>query len=379
MWPASNRERPKWELRLSGRQSLLEQAWERARAVAPAADCRVVAGVAQAALVRRSLPELPAQNLLVEPVPRDTAGAIALAAAAIQIRNPKSQIPNPKSEIRNPKSQIRNSKSEIRNRKSKIPNAVMLVLPGDHIISPVSRFRECVLAGASVAVEQGALVTFGIVPRKPATGYGYIHCGKEIRAQARIQNPKSKIQNPKVFQALSFREKPDPGTAERYVASGDYYWNGGIFLWTLETLRAEFERQLGGHAALIRALSTAQPGGRKWASLVRKRFPALPKISIDFGIMEHARNVAAVAGDFEWDDIGSWSAVGEHLGRQDGNACAAGARLFSLDARGNVVFAPEKRVALIGVAGLAVVASGEDILVCKLERDQDVRRVASDE
>ena len=304
LWPASNREKPKWDLRLFGGRSLLQQAWARARTVAPAADCLVVAGAAQAALVRRSLPELPRRNLLVEPAPRDTAGAIALAAAAIQGRG-RSKI------------------SGHRPRQPQGAEPVMLVLPGDHVIRPLSRFQACVAAGARAAADQHALVTFGIVPRRPATGYGYIHCGAEIGGRQSGQR------RPRVLRVRGFREKPDLRTAKRYLSSGDYYWNGGIFLWTLAALREELARQLPGHADLVRALAAVPQigrGGRKWTMLLRKMFPRLRKISIDYGILERARKMAAVAADFAWDDIGSWSAVGAHLERGSGNACAPGAR-----------------------------------------------------
>lgn len=340
LWPASNRQRPKWDLRLFGRQSLLQQAWRRARAVAPAARCFVVAGVAQAVLVRRSLPELPRHNLLTEPEPRDTAGAIALAAAAIS--------------------------AGLKLRASDPP--VMLVLPGDHIIQPLARFRECVAAGAQVAAAQNALVTFGIVPRHPATAYGYVHRG------AALALPRARAGAPRVFRVLGFREKPDQPTAERYAASGEYYWNGGIFLWTLPALLCELDRQLPGHAAFVRELGAAAPGGRSWTVLLRARFPALRRISVDFGLMEHAQSVATVAADFEWDDIGSWSAAGEHLDHSTGNALAPGANVIAIGAKGNVVFAPGQRVALVGVEGLAVVAASGDILVCRLDRDQDVKQ-----
>lgn len=338
LWPASNRQKPKWALRLfGGGKSMIEQAWQRARAVAPATQCFVAAGVAQAALVRQSLPELPRQNLLVEPEPRDTAGAIALAAAAIKAMAGED-------------------------------DAVMLVLPGDHIIAPLKRFRECVAAGAEAAIASDALVTFGIVPRKPATAYGYVHRGEEIRLQG------AKSGAPRVFHVLGFREKPDQHTADSYVSSGEYYWNGGIFLWTLGGLIAEFQRQLPGHAAFIQAASTVSLAGKKWASVLRKRFPELKKISIDFAIMEHARKVVTVAADFNWDDIGSWSAVADHLDRSSGNALGPDTQAIPIDARNNVVLAPGKRVALIGVEGLAVVVSGDDVLVCRLDRDQDVRK-----
>lgn len=246
----------------------------------------------------------------------------------------------------------------------------MLVLPGDHVIRPLSRFQACVAAGARAAADQHALVTFGIVPRRPATGYGYIHCGAEIGGRQSGQR------RPRVLRVRGFREKPDLRTAKRYLSSGDYYWNGGIFLWTLAALREELARQLPGHADLVRALAAVPQigrGGRKWTMLLRKMFPRLRKISIDYGILERARKMAAVAADFAWDNIGSWSAVGAHLERGSGNACAPGAEVLAIGARGNVVFAPGRRVALVGVEDLAVVASGGDILVCRLACDQDVK------
>lgn len=344
LWPASGAQKPKWDLRLFGNadsarpQSLLEGAWERSRAVAPASDCFVVTGVAQEELVRRSLPELPRENLLVEPEPRDTAGAVAFAAGAV----------------------LRASKSG-----NNLP-AVMFILPGDHVISPVTRFTECALAGARAAVEHDALVTFGIVPRSPATAYGYIHRAENI-AQAGAA-----AQAPRLYAVKEFREKPDLATAQAYVASGNYLWNGGIFLWQASTLMREFSRQLPEHEALAKRLAESAA----LAPVIAQHFPALKKTSIDFGIMEKAQKVLTVAADFNWDDIGSWSAVKDHLPAEGGNALGPGTRLLNVDAKGNLVFAPGKRVALIGVEGLAVIESDGEILVCRLDRDQEVKKIS---
>ncbi|HYG75509.1 MAG TPA: mannose-1-phosphate guanylyltransferase [Planctomycetota bacterium] len=351
LWPASDREKPKWDLRLfskadsTGRvQSLLEGAWERGRAVAPASDCFVVAGAAQAPLIRQSLPELTAENLLIEPEPRDTAAAVAYAAAAL----------------------VRKINAE----KGGDSRGVMLVLPGDHVIHQVERFAETTRTGAEAALELDALVTYGIVPQKPATGYGYIHRGDAAKLKA------ANASGPAVYRVSEFREKPDRATAEKYVSSGEYFWNGGIFLYPLHILVSEFERQLPGHGELIKKLSQLSPGGSDWESAARQLFPALKKISIDFGIMEHARAVATVAASFDWDDIGSWSAVAAHLQQGADNATGPATTVLPVDARNNLVFAPGKRVALIGVEGLAVVESGSEILICKLDRDQDVKKVS---
>jgi mannose-1-phosphate guanylyltransferase len=344
LWPASDRQTPKWDLRLfsnpaEGQKpfSLLEGAWQRARAVAAASDCFVVAGTAQAALIRASLPELPGENLLIEPEPRDTAGAVAYAAAGI-LRSVGGRAD---------------------------PSQVMFVLPGDHVISPLDRFAQCALSGARVAVESGALVTFGIVPRSPAVQYGYIQRGAEIKLAG---------DGGKAFRVLKFREKPDRATAEAYVASGEYYWNGGIFLWQVPVLLAEFDRQLPDHARMARDLSGA--GASRWDEASREYFAKLRKVSIDFGIMEGAQSVATVQGDFFWDDIGSWSAVAAHLPKEDGNAVGPGTRVLQVDAHNNVVFAPGKRVSLIGVEGLAVVERDGEILICRLDRDQDVKKIS---
>ena len=341
LWPASNRERPKWDLRLfkaagaARSQSLIEGAWDRARALAPAQNCYVVCGGEQAALVRASLPELPSGNLLIEPMPRDTSGAVAYAAGAILKRG------------------------------SAANDAKMLVLPGDHVISTVQRFAECALAGARAADELRALVTFGIVAREASTAYGYVQRGEEAPLDSAAR----------VYRVKAFKEKPDAATAQSYLDSGEYFWNGGIFIWRMSELMREMERQLPGHAALARTLSQTKSAD-EWDARVNEQFPNLKKISIDFGIMEHAQSVATVAADFSWDDIGSWSAVRPYLDKAGDNAQGPETRIISVDAAKNLVFAPGKRVALVGVENLAVVVNGDDILICPLSRDQDVKTVS---
>jgi mannose-1-phosphate guanylyltransferase len=347
LWPASGREKPKWDLRLFGQtsaqgqaQSLLEGAWVRGRSVAAAGDAFVVSGAPQAELIRRSLPELPAENLLVEPEPRDTAGAVAYAAGGILKKLQKSPL-------------------------APDERAVMFVLPGDHVIRNVESFAQTARMGAQAAVDLDALITFGILPRSPATGYGYIHRGAAVKASGGA--------GPSVYRVSEFREKPDRATAEKYVGSGEYYWNGGIFLWQLSTLMSEFEQQLPGHAAMANALGQS---GSNWDAVARQTFPSLKKISIDFGIMEHAKSVATVTGDFDWDDIGSWSAVAAHLPNSAGNAVGPKTEVIPVDSQKNLIFAPGKRVALIGIEGLAVVETEGEILICRLDRDQDVKKVS---
>ena len=355
LWPASGLSKPKWDLRLFGSgadksQSLLENVWARGRSVAPAAQCFVVTGVAQAELVRKSLPELPPENLLVEPEPRDTSGAVAYATGAILNFLNKHNAGREDDEN------------------------IMLVLPGDQIISPLSEFAACALTGAKVAIEHDALVTFGILPRKPATGYGYIHRAGALEVGS-TEDIGRGTKLPLAYRVQGFKEKPDLATAEAYIKSGEYYWNGGIFLWRVSAVQAEFQRQLPGHAALATALGRTT-NKEEWDALARESFPNLKKISIDYGIMENARTVATVVAEFEWDDIGSWSAVADHLDKSSGNAIGPQTNVLSLDSKSNLVFTPGKRVALIGVEGLAIVESENEILICKLDRDQDVKKIS---
>lgn len=327
LWPLSDRSHPKWDLRLFGPQSLLEDAWVRGRALAPAGNCFVVAGTIHARRIRECLPDLPAENLLLEPEGRDTAGAIAFAAGVLSARD---------------------------------PDGVMLLMPSDHLIKDVQAFAQCARSACDASASGNALATFGLIPKSPATCYGYIHRGAATGTAYRVQ---------------AFKEKPDLATAESYVRSGEYYWNSGIFAFHLKTLRAEFDRQMPTHAGLVKAIRLATDTASRERTL-KESFLPLKKTSIDYGIMEHAQNVLVVPAAFDWDDIGSWSAVAQHLPEKNGQSVGPDLRIETLDAKGNLVLAPGRRVALIGVEGIAVVDSPQGLLICRLDLDQSVKQVA---
>ena len=336
LWPLSDRWHPKWDLRLFGPHSLLEEAWQRARALAPAERCLIVAGTEHEERIRECIRELPESNLLLEPDGRDTAGAVAYAAGVILGQD---------------------------------AGGVMLMMPCDHLIQQVEAFGRCVRAAAQAAAQERAIVCLGITPRAPATSYGYIHRREALDLRG------AEAGAPPAFRVESFKEKPSRETAEGYVKSGEYYWNAGIFAFHLPTLMEEFEAQLPGHAALARELAAAgKPAAR--AEVLTRRFLPLKKISIDYGVLEHARTVAVVEAAFEWDDIGSWTAVADHLPEREGQKAGSEVTLYAVESAGNVVLAPGRRVALIGVEGLAVVDSPQGLLVCRLEKDQLVRQVS---
>jgi len=337
LWPLSDAAHPKWDLRLFGGETLLEQTWARAQQISGAARQNfIVAGQAHVQRIEATLGPLglAADNLLVEPEARDTSGALAFALGRILKQD---------------------------------RDAVLLVLPGDHLIAPLEAFAQSAQAAAALAVQQQALVTFGIVPTFAATSYGYLHRGAELKIAG--------FSDARGYEVRAFKEKPDLATAEGYVKSGAYYWNGGIFAFPAALLLAEFEKQMPGHAAMIKELIAAPAA--QFGEAAAKHFPKLQKTSIDFGIMERAAKVATVAASFSWDDIGSWSAIKGHIEQRGGNAVGARVDLDAHGAQGNVVLAPGRRVALIGVQNVAVIDGHNGLLVCDLAQDQLVKNVAT--
>lgn len=313
LWPLSRAGRPKQVLKLVGDRSLLSLSFDRLSALMPAERIIVIGAERHRAACRADLPQLPAENYIGEPIPRDTAAAIALASAVIHRRDAA---------------------------------AVLGVFTADHVIEPVDRFRAAVERGYAAAAEHpAALVTFGIKPASPHTGYGYIHRGEKMaEGLHRVQR---------------FTEKPDPTTAKNFVAGGEHLWNSGMFVWRAETILGELKQHLRAtHDAAI-ALA-ADP------SLAGELYPALPRISIDFAVMEKAREVLVVDMDVRWADVGSWPAL-KHVWSPDdcGNVLAA-ARAVGLDARDcTIVSEDDHLIAAVGVRDLVIVHSADATLVCR--------------
>jgi mannose-1-phosphate guanylyltransferase len=329
LWPASRRKRPKQLLRLGADESLLAAAARRASAIVGSARTMVVTAADQEDAVRRELPSLPPDNILAEPGPRNTAAAVGLGAATV----------------------LRRAGAD----------AVMAVLPADPHIGDEAGFAATV----RVALEEGqrAITTIGIRPTHAETGFGYIRLAAGGTA---------------VRDVAAFVEKPDRATAERYVASGEYLWNSGMFFLTagrmLEASRAHLP-ELG------RALDAfvAADGAEAFAAAVRALYPALPAISIDNGIMEKASGLRVVPGSFGWNDVGSWAALpAMRAPDARGNVVLGSATL--LDGSGNVVVAEPGApfVGVVGVSDLVVVVTADAVLVVPKDRAQDVRRVVEE-
>ncbi len=325
-WPMSRGDTPKQFLRLLGERSLLQQTVDRIAPLVPIERVLLVTGRRHAAAVREQLPELPPENLLLEPVARNTAPCIGLAATVLQRRD---------------------------------PNAVMAVLPADHFVGDEAAFCD-VLATAARLAAKGRMVTVGIRPMRPETGYGYLRLGALVgEDSARYVD--------------AFVEKPSFDRAIEYLASGRYLWNSGMFFFTPQRILTEISQHLPAHAAALARISDAL-GSPDEGSVLEREFHAMPSISIDYGVMEKAEGIAVLVARFVWNDVGTWSALLDVLPQRDNDSVHLG-QVVEVDGQGNVLVAERGVVAALGLSQIVVVRSGDCVLVCPRDRSQDVRSV----
>jgi mannose-1-phosphate guanylyltransferase len=335
-WPRSRTSTPKQLLNIVGRKTMLVQTVERLRPVFPASRVWVVTNAAQAAAVRKQLPSVAASRVLAEPVGRNTAAAIGLAAVHLA---------------------------------QKGNDALMAVLPADHYIAHADVYRKIVAAALEVAGQGRYLVALGIPPSRPETGYGYIERADAVPA----------VLGSTVFRVRRFTEKPAQDTAQEYVASGRYFWNAGMFFWRVSTFLDRLKKHLPAtHNALMRLGDTI--GTRRYAATVKRIYPKLENISVDYAVLERATqpgepsSVFVLPAEVGWSDIGSWAAVYELQAKAAGGNVSAGAH-FAMDASDNFFWSPEKFVAAIGVKDLIVVETPDALLICPRDRAQDVGKV----
>jgi mannose-1-phosphate guanylyltransferase len=331
-WPRSRQQKPKQFLTLAGERTLIQQSFERIEAqVGP--DCTwVITSQAHRDEVLRQLPGLVPEQVIGEPCGRDTAACIGLGAALIARRDPE---------------------------------AVMIVMPADHVIEPPQEFYRAVHAAEQLAGEHpSALITFGIVPAYPATGYGYIHRGEEIPG----------MQGVAAYRVRQFKEKPEKPVAEQYVRSGEYYWNSGIFVWKAATILANLEEFQPQLRAAVERIAAGWPTPDR-GQVLRREYEALGKISIDFAVMEKARHVLVLQAPFRWDDVGSWRALERHH-PQDADGNTALSRHCGIDTRNCVIAAePGRLIATINVDNLLIVQDGDVTLVADLNKEESVKKL----
>ncbi|MGY1708239.1 mannose-1-phosphate guanylyltransferase [Geodermatophilus sp. SYSU D00758] len=341
LWPLSRADRPKQLLDVvadgaGGAHSLLAEAWDRLVAVLPAENVWVCTAARYGDQVRAALPGLGADRLVLEPVARDTANAVGLTAALVAGVDPEAEL---------------------------------AVVSADHVIRPVETFAATLrTAYDALAVRPRALVTLGIRPTAPATGFGYVQRGAATEVAG-------------VAEAASFREKPERATAEAYLASGEYLWNSGMFVWRARTVLDALADHLPETAAGLERI-VAAPAGPARDAVLAEVFPTLPKISVDYAVLEPAATepgrVLVADLDVDWLDVGSWPALASTLATADGNAVHG--LVVSLDSAGNVVFSadPDHLVALVGVRDSVVVHTADVTMVCPVRDSERVKQLLAE-
>jgi mannose-1-phosphate guanylyltransferase len=336
-WPRSRTRTPKQLLNIVGKETMLQQTVARLRPLIPAERIWTVTNTEQAAAVRKQLPAAARNHVLSEPVGRNTAAAIALAAVHV--------------------------------RHAARGDALLAVLPADHYIAQPERYRELVRAALDVARESGRMVVLGIPPTRPETGFGYIERMGETLRSAGFP----------VFAVRRFTEKPELQLAKEYVASGNYHWNAGMFFWRISTFLENLQRHLPKTHAALESLA-GHVGKRGYERKMRAIYPKLENISVDYAILETATRaegsprVFEIPAEIGWSDIGSWAAVYGLLAKQPGANILAGEG-HAIDAEGNFLWSPAKFVAAIGVRDLVVVETPDALLICPRDRAQDVGKI----
>ncbi len=332
LWPLSRLDHPKQMLSLGGERSLFQIAVDRLSGIFPPERILVMTVENQMAGLQEQVPSIPAENYLLETIPRGTASVVGLAAAVLQKHDPQS---------------------------------VMAVLTADHIIGNLKLFQQ-ILTAAYLVAREGYLVTLGITPDSPATGYGYIKKGKSIGT----------FQDLEVHQAVKFTEKPDLAEAEKMLSSGDYAWNSGMFIWETRAILEEINRQMPDLDSRLSLIKEAWDTPEK-EEIIHKVWPEIKPETIDFGIMENAKQVAVIpASDLDWNDVGSWEALFDLLPIDENGNIVEGSDHLSLDTSGTIVYGTGKPrlVVTIGVKDLIIVDTGDVLLVCNRSQAQAVRQ-----
>jgi mannose-1-phosphate guanylyltransferase len=328
-WPLSRTAFPKQFLSLVGEKTMLQQTVERLEGIVETKDVYVVAGEEFKGIIRQQLPNLPDENIVIEPFGRDTAAAIGLATVFVKRKN---------------------------------PNDVMIVLPADHFIRDLSRFKEIILGAIETAALGGDVVTLGITPNRPETGYGYIRSGGVVRSLPGLEARKVR----------HFAEKPDYDTAVRFISDGDYLWNSGMFVWRVDLIDALIKKHTPELAIGLHLIENAL-GTPEYEQILKEIYQDLPRISVDYGIMEKAERVLVIPSDFGWDDLGSWTALENYTQKDSHNNVLMG-RGVLLETRNTSVYAKGQTVTTIGVTDLIVVYDNGSLLICHKEKAQEVRK-----
>ncbi len=335
-WPLSRVVKPKQFLDILGvGRTFLQQTFDRFSTIIPVENFRVVTSVKYKDLVFEQLPGLKEDQVLLEPLRRNTAPCIAYAAYKIKTQN---------------------------------PNANLIVTPSDHVILKEGQFIQQIKNGLAFTKDNDALLTLGIKPNRPETGYGYIQVKKQVKF--------NKLTN--LFKVKTFTEKPDEQMANIFVESGEFFWNSGIFIWSLPSLLKAFEKHLQ-NISLLFAKGSKLYNTNNESAFISKTYSECPAISVDYGIMEKAKNVYVLTADFGWSDMGTWGALYESKEKDNNGNVISGDNILTYDTKNCIIDISDQKVAVLqGLEGYIIAESNETLMICKKEDEQQIKQFVTD-
>lgn len=329
-WPKSRKKLPKQFLNLAGKNSMIQDTVNRLLPIVAMEDIYIATGEIYIDLVREHLPQLPISNIITEPCGKNTAACIGLVAKHIEKEN---------------------------------PNAIMVVLPADHVIQNEEVFRKTIIEGVEIASENNNIITIGIVPLSPEVGYGYIKASNEIN----LKNAK-KVDR--------FVEKPNKGKAEMYIKDGNYLWNSGMFIWSVKTFLGNMTKHMPKHNEILSKIS-AYIGSEEYESVLKENYQLLDSTSVDYGILEHAENIYVLPSEFGWDDVGSWNSI-ERLNEKDEFGNVQKGEILTLLSQNCTIEANDKLIVAIGLDNLVIVDTNDALLICNKDYTNNIKDVITE-
>jgi len=329
-WPLSTSKHPKQILSLIGGKPLLALAVDRLKGLIPPSRILIITSADLVKVIAKAVPMLPKNNIIGEPFGRDTAAVCALASGIIKARD---------------------------------PNGIFCILTADHIIKEIPRFQQTLKDCFRLASSADILITIGIKPLFPSTGFGYIDTGKGLSVKGET----------KFLKAKRFVEKPDKKHARKYMDAGNYYWNSGMFIWSVKTIQDALQTCCPRLLGMAHRMEKVEGSGRFNSALV-KEYSTLDKISIDYAVMEKSNNIVMAKANFSWDDVGSWIALENHFAKDEHNNVIVG-MTEALDSIDNIILSKGRLTALLGVKDLVVVQAEKATLVCHKDKVQEVKRI----
>lgn len=327
-WPKSRTKLPKQFLNISGNKTMIQQVIQRLKLILDVSHIFVVTNEIYAELISVQVPDLPKENIIIEPVGKNTAPCIGLAAVIIEER---------------------------------FPDTTMIVLPSDHIITDEQGFVQILETAAEVASKGHHLVTLGINPTYPETGYGYIESSSDF----------FEINNMQVYNVNKFTEKPKIEIAENYLKEGNYYWNSGIFIWKTSLIRELFSLHLPDIHEILEIIKISILN-QSFHDSIHRVFAKMPDQSIDYGIMEKVENIYVIPCNFGWDDVGSWNAL-ERINELDENSNFVNGNILAVDTKGCIIESGDKLIATLGIEDLIIINTDDVTLICTKDKAQEVK------